>query len=1291
MSGGLSELVKVYIENLNIPQETKTQLIESNPKTLAEVSLWLAKHKDVKTEEKPKSSNNPFAAGNSVNSAKNIKLFNNNSNVISTTSGSTFNRGELVDTDEASWGLSIDRSQSTETAGAVTYYSSAQTPAVRTTRTQPAEQTPEQKLKEAQDNAITSIENNILSALETVKQQGESQGAISKAYNSIKEYFDSEMSQSSVCRVLYAEYEMTDLLKRAQSGDLTVAEYFNAKLDTAITLLTGGKELSNEDRKLLKERLSHFTPEQLNQFIDRIKYCDNEEYAKLNARVDQLIEEARTKNYIQNIPDSNGASISAIIANSESAGGQEALTFEEVWEMERGVKFDPEAIKEYEEAAAQYSLAAMVTNKANGVHEVLDSALSLVKANNTNPSTEIARAAAEGDLENKLVASLKSLYGDDEEQINQQLQKYSDGLISYKDGKIVYSDVIGPNEGIILANTTEQFLKEIDKNTKNLLGENSLEDYEDQMASTYQFAYGRKNATQLAQAFVNDQEKVVSKVRTGVEIAGAGVMVAGMFICPPIAMAGAIASSFGGIGVEALNEATRKDGISEEKKQELIKEVMQNAALFAVGGGAAKMGNAARMALIAKKCPTFMQVAADIGIDSTISLLGDLAITGQISIEGEGLSQLMSLLAGHVRAGKFKHIKVNNTSNGNVSGSNTYKPSPKPDANITVNTKQIAQKLRCAENEAKEIADIINSKPEIKDKLLKIVDTGRPSFEIKELLSMATPENIDDLTGLIKNKSLLCDKDNNGNIAVNHFKEVLDIANANPQYKTQILEIASKTNRPVSDIKSLIEYTKKYPEYADDIISLVSSNNNIRIGKNVRGNNASNIDDFIELVKNNPELAAEIKQYASVQRKADNDVSNPMDGVYDFVKILKANPDKKDLYMQLSKNPNLDANSIDLLTSKSNDTQYIKDLISLSSKKYSESGIKYNLELMQKYPELREILLSEPPKFDFIDKDVTNTPQSVLEKRFDIKDKIQKVAPEEMKKLQQTLGDNFFYKIKWEDIIPENASPQQIKEILTDLNSSSKFFSRIASNEDNYGKNIQWAHEMDIISQSAAVLISKGASYDEVMAHIAKMYNNYDVSKSLDSNYKPDARRTDSGRERQYDPDSDFSKETGFEYLTPFNKDDLYNEYYNRFNKLLGKKRTPPYPDVELTQISLVSGYGYVMGHPRNSSVSATMNHVKQRYEEMTPLLEKVRNGGVLTPKEKAMANEKIAEMYFLMANAMPYRRGSNGIADIFMRSIYKELGIDMPALKSGVSLDLEAFCLDLDTYKKKWHSFFEK
>ena len=150
-------------------------------------------------------------------------------------------------------------------------------------------------------------------------------------------------------------------------------------------------------------------------------------------------------------------------------------------------------------------------------------------------------------------------------------------------------------------------------------------------------------------------------------------------------------------------------------------------------------------------------------------------------------------------------------------------------------------------------------------------------------------------------------------------------------------------------------------------------------------------------MKQYPDHAEEIKQYANVQRRADQDTSNPLPEIKRFAEMIAQNPDKKGLYTQLSKNPNLDASTIKLLTDKSNDQQYIKDLTFLSSKNYSESGINYNMRLMQKYPEMREIIMSEPPKFDFIDNDITNTSQSTLQKRFDTRDKIKKLRPKNLK------------------------------------------------------------------------------------------------------------------------------------------------------------------------------------------------------------------------------------------------------------------------------------------------------
>lgn len=760
-------------------------------------------------------------------------------------------------------------------------------------------------------------------------------------------------------------------------------------------------------------------------------------------------------------------------------------------------------------------------------------------------------------------------------------------------------------------------------------------------------------------------------------------MVAGMFFCPPAALAGGLVASFGGIGVEAYNEATRKEGMSEEAKKELTEELITNAALFGVGGGAAKMGSAAKAALLAKKCPKLMACISDIGVDSTISLLGDLALTGEINLEGEGLSQIMSILAGHTKKLKFNHKKL--------------KPEKTADLKNQQNLSTGQQLVKSGFNEtyAQHLADIIDKKPEIKDKLIKLVKSNRvTSADYKVLVEMATPDNIDNLLKLSKNKSLCIEYDTNGKVVRNDFESVLKAAEANHAYKEDLIDIASKPTRSSDDIQYIIKYIEKYPEYSNDICDLIKNNQNIKVGEDLYGNPRNDIDLIIGYIKENPDYSKEIKEYMLVQRKANNDTSSCVRDLSDYLMLLK-NTDSADIktITSLAKNPNIKID--DLWNIKNNlgslTTQEINDLLSLSNKKLDIAGINYNLDLIKQYPELRDILTKEAPSYKFLDEDIANTSSDILAKRANIKSGIEKMFPNELKELKTTLGEEYFEKIKWEDIIPANASDTEIKNILYELNDSSKFFARLSTNEAKYGKNIQWAHEMNVISESAEFLIKQGKSFDEVMAHVAAMYKNYDVAKTLDSNQEIDSRRLYSGQGRENIPDNDWAKATGYSAYTSFNKNEGYSEYYERFMKVIDKKRKPPYPDVTLTKIIHDAGGNTIMAHPKNSTVSATMAHAQKRYEELGPLIAKVKSGKQLTPDEKAMAHEKIAEIYFLTANAMPYARGSNGIADIFMRSLYKELGIDMPALKHNVSLDLEAFCMDLDTYKKKWTSFFEQ
>ena len=100
--------------------------------------------------------------------------------------------------------------------------------------------------------------------------------------------------------------------------------------------------------------------------------------------------------------------------------------------------------------------------------------------------------------------------------------------------------------------------------------------------------------------------------------------------------------------------------------------------------------------------------------------------------------------------------------------------------------------------------------------------------------------------------------------------------------------------------------------------------------------------------------------------------------------------------------------------------------------------------------------------------------------------------------------------------------------------------------------------------------------------------------------------------------------------------------------------------------------------------------YIASTTHKLQPFIERAQNGEKFSSKEIAQIHDNIAEIYFLLANAAPYYRGSNGITDIFMRSIYEALNIEMPAIKRGVSLDLEAFCVDLNVYQNNWLSFFE-
>lgn len=273
------------------------------------------------------------------------------------------------------------------------------------------------------------------------------------------------------------------------------------------------------------------------------------------------------------------------------------------------------------------------------------------------------------------------------------------------------------------------------------------------------------------------------------------------------------------------------------------------------------------------------------------------------------------------------------------------------------------------------------------------------------------------------------------------------------------------------------------------------------------------------------------------------------------------------------------------------------------------------------------------------------------------------------------------------ELIPKNATTEEKIIYLKQLFEESKFFSRELTCEKQYGKNFKFAHLMSSISKKAANSIKRGDSFDTVLSQIANGYSGETLinSKFLSrigksgiyrgSHTKPPMYMKGVGRLDFYT--------TGYAHN---GSNGGYSEYIERLNTNLNRRDTP----FEGFTLTKKMGGDSILLHPYHEEVAKNMDIVSERYKIFQSLVNEYNKTGKLTPEQRLQADDIISEIYYLMANTCPFKRGSNGICDVLMRSQYDALGIKIPHVKKGVGLDLEAFTFELKDYKKNWRAFFE-
>ena len=270
-----------------------------------------------------------------------------------------------------------------------------------------------------------------------------------------------------------------------------------------------------------------------------------------------------------------------------------------------------------------------------------------------------------------------------------------------------------------------------------------------------------------------------------------------------------------------------------------------------------------------------------------------------------------------------------------------------------------------------------------------------------------------------------------------------------------------------------------------------------------------------------------------------------------------------------------------------------------------------------------------------------------------------------LKDLRNIIGSEEFSKIDWNQILKSEKCLSVAS--LENMVESSKFFTRLESLKGRNGINFTWATAVNDISKNAAKKIQQSENFDDVLKYIAEKYRNCSGGSEKIGKYR-------GNNFDHYECVTGYG-DRGFNY---------YTEYIPRFTN---RKRISPYKDMALTHIQPSD---CLMVHPYCAEVNNNMKYANACYDKLKLLISKAQTTKMSQAESKQFDNLS-AELYYILANTMPFSRGSNGISDVLIRSLYKSVGKELPALNKNVSLDLEAFCMPLDAYQSNWNKFFSK
>ncbi len=237
--------------------------------------------------------------------------------------------------------------------------------------------------------------------------------------------------------------------------------------------------------------------------------------------------------------------------------------------------------------------------------------------------------------------------------------------------------------------------------------------------------------------------------------------------------------------------------------------------------------------------------------------------------------------------------------------------------------------------------------------------------------------------------------------------------------------------------------------------------------------------------------------------------------------------------------------------------------------------------------------------------------------------------------------------------------------------SNEDFFIRIKG----YGRDEAWAQQMKQTADDAVDMLRNNDDPEDVLKYISTATR---VASQKDEDYH---KRVNAGILRIERDGWQFRE---CEIFTPITNQ--YRAYEERLNDVYHKPLKDPFArKISLTKPS--NPYSARLYHGTPQNINEALEHVINLCKKIIPKYVKED----IKPQNLPEVNSDMAEMRWVLAHSTPWIRSSDAISNTFMHAIYKAIGVKTYPIKKGVSLDMEAYCTNLDEYNRLFTDYFDK